>query len=206
MSSKICVPTQTENLLRLSPLYHDYFGEQQAAFTKMLDGFCDLGCYVPRFFHTPDAGSQFLGVPANGFKTYLMALPVGSFILGYLHTTSQSDPIQAPPIQSGFTCQITDLSINHKWFTKPVPEAYFVNDAFAAASTGGQPPYPDNTFGFTFPSFPRLLPAPYPVVDLGQFQVEFWNSEDGVNTDIQLTFLVLVPTSGNVNAARVSSK
>jgi hypothetical protein len=213
MSSKLCVPTTTENLLRLSPLYHDYFGEQQAAFTKMLDGFADAGCYVPRFYHAPDSGSQLAGVPANGYKTYLMALPVGSFILGFLHTTSSapgsagSTPpsIQVPPNASGFTCQITDLAIDHKLFSHPTPEAWFINDNLLGASSGA-PPYPGNTLGFTFPSFVRLLPAPYPVVPPGQFQVEFWNSLDVVNTDVQMTFLVLVPDAGNVNAGRVSSK
>lgn len=216
MSSKLCVPTLTENLLRLSPLYHDYFGEQQAAFTKMLDGFAEAGCYVPRFYHAPDSGSQFLGVAPSGYKTYLMALPVGSFILGFLHTTSSAPDsagatsagpqvINVPPNASGFSCQITDLSIDHKLFSRPAPEAWFINDNLLSASTGA-PPYPANTKGFTFPSFVRLLPAPYPVVPPGQFQVEFWNSLDVLNTDVQMTFLVLVPDSGNVNAARVSSK
>ena len=213
MSSKLCVPTLTENLLRLSPLYHDYFGEQQAAFTKMLDGFADAGCYVPRFFHAPDSGSQLAGVPPNGYKTYLMALPVGSFILGFLHTTTsaagfdQDAPmLNVPPNKSGFSCQITDLSIDHKLFSRPAPEAWFINDQVFGGSDNPFPPYPGATRGFTFPSFPRLLPAPYPVVPPGQFQVEFWNSLGSVNTDVQMTFLVLVPDSGNMNAGRMSGK
>lgn len=212
--SRICVPKTTENLLRLSPLFTDYWGDQQAKFASRLDGFCKAGCFLPRFYHTPDSGSQLLGIAANGYKTYLLALPPGSFVVGYLHTTSSapnsagpaSTPvINAPPNASGFTCQITDQSIDHKWFSRPVPEAYFINDNLLGPSTGF-PPYPDNTLGFTFPSFPRLLPVPYPVVPPGQFIVEFWNQLDTLNTDCQLTFLVLVPDTGNQNAARGSSR
>ncbi len=170
----LCVPKKTENLLRLSPLYRDYFGEQQARFTERLDQFARMGCYVPRFYHTPDSESQFIGIAANGYKTYLLALPPGSFIIGFVHTTSSapnsSGPstqpnVNVPPNASGFTVQITDLSIDHDWFSKPMDEAWFINDNLLGPGVEAYPPYPDNTLGFTFPSFPRLLPVPYPVVD-----------------------------------------
>jgi hypothetical protein len=211
--SGACVPKQTENLLTLSPLYHDYWGEQMAAYTRRLDGFANRGCYVPRFFHAPDSESQFVGLAANGYKTYLLALPLGSFIVGFLHTTSSapgsSGPatapvINVPPNASGFTCQITDLAIDHKWFSHPIEEAWFINDNLLGPSTFA--PYANNTKGFTWPSFPRLLPVPYPVVAPGQLQVEFWNSLDVLNNDVQLTFLVLVPDGVNQNAGRVSGK
>ena len=206
--STFCVPKNTENLLSLSPLYHDYWGEQMAAFTRRLDRFAHLGCYVPRFYHAPDSESQFVGVQPNGYKTYLLSLPIGSFILGFLHTT-QSFPNatmspSVPPNASGFTVQITDLSIDHKWFSHPCPEAWFVNDL--AVPRTAFPPYANSTFAFTFPSFPRLLATPYPVVEPGQFQVEFYNSIDTVNNDVQLTFLVLVPDGANQNAVKGSGK
>jgi len=213
MMSNICVPKQTENLLRLSPLFRDYFEESQARFTERLDGFAQLGCFVPRFFHAPDSEAQFQGVAANDYLEYLLTLPVGSFIIGYLHTTSSAPnsagpatfPVaNVPPNPSGFSCQITDLAIDHKWFSSPVPEAFFINDNLLGPSTN--PPYPGNTNGYTFPSFPRLLPVPYPVVGPGQFRVEFWNSLDAVNTDVQLTFLVMVPDGVNQNAGKGSSK
>lgn len=213
--SRICVPKQTENLLRLSPLFTNYWGDQQARYTERLDGFPKAGCFVPRFFHSPDSESQLLGIPANGYKTYLLALPLGSFILGYLHTTSSAPasagpadvPVpNAPPNASGFTCQITDVAIDHKWFSRPAPEAFFINDNLLGASGGGLPPYPYNTLGFTFPSFPRLLPIPYPVVPPGQFIIEFWNQLDQANTDCQMTFLVLVPDTVNQNAGKGSNK
>lgn len=225
LSAGLCVPKQTENLLRLSPLFRDYFGEQQARFTERLDSFCKAAaCYVPRFYHTPDAASQLAGIPANGYKSYLLSLPPGSFILGFLHTTSSqvgsagpaATPVaNIPPNASGFTCQITDVSIDHKWFGKPAEEAWFINDNLLGPTQLGFPPYPDNTLGFTFPSFPRLLPVPYPVIDPGQFIVEFWNQllipgalgpSPGPNTDCQMTFLVLVPDGVNQNAMKGSGK
>lgn len=211
--SGVCVPKSTENLLTLSPLYRDYWGEVMAAYTRRLDGFARLGCYVPRFYHAPDSESQFVGVPANGYKPYLLALPLGSYIIGFLHSTSSAPgssgpattPVaNVPPNASGFTCQITDLSIDHKWFSHPVEEAWFINDNLLGPSAF--PPYTNASKGFTFPSFPRLLPVPYPVVSPGQFQVEFWNSLNAVNTDCQLTFLVLQPDGLNQNAGKGSSK
>lgn len=218
MSGKVCVPTITENLLRLAPTYREYWGEQQAAFTRRLDVFSNAGCYVPRFFHAPDSQSQFVGVPPNGYMTYLLALPVGSFLLGFLHTTAGSPRTfdggtttpQPPPNPGSFSCQVTDLSIDHKLFSRPMPEAWFLNDNVLGFSQF--PPYPSAHLPYTFPSFPRLLPVPYPVVGQGQFQVEFWNSlgpvsdEQPNNTDVQMTFLVLVPDGPNTNASRVSSK
>ena len=210
----VCVPKSTENLLTLSPLYRDYWGEQMAALTRRLDGFARAGCYVPRFFHAPDAATQFAGLPEFGYLTYLLSLPVGAYILGWLHNNSSapnsSGPettpvINPPPNVSGFTAQITDLSIDHKWFSHPAEEAYFINDNLLGPSTF--PPFTDTIYGYTFPSFPRLLVQPYPVVGTGQFQVEFYNSLDAVNKDVQLTFLVMVPegTTG-VNATKGSGK
>ena len=209
----VCVPKSTENLLALSPLYRDYWGEQQAAFTRRLDGMAKLGCYVPRFYHTPASEQQFVGLAPNGYLTYLLALPIGAFIVGFLHNNSSApnssgpatEPvINVPPNASGFTVQITDLSIDHKWFSHPIEEAWFINDNLLGPSTF--PPFTDTTFGYTNPSFPRLLPVPSPVVAPGQFQVEFWNSLDTTNTDVQLTFLVLVPDGLNQNAGRVSGR
>jgi hypothetical protein len=206
MSSRLCVPSQTDNPLRLSPLFRDYWGEQMAAFTRRTDLFARAGCYVPRFFHAPDSETQFKGLAAGGYLTYLLSLPIGSFILGYLHTTSSapnSNGGGVPPNASGFTCQITDLALDHKWFSRPAEEAYFVNDDF---TTTAGPPYTASTHGVTFPSTPRLLTQPYPVVPPGQFVVEFWNALSSLNTDVQMTFLVMVPDGPDTNARRGSTK
>lgn len=201
MRNTVCVPKQTENLLTLSPLYRDYWGEQMAVFTRKLDGFAEAGCYVPRFYHAPSSESQFNGVQGGAYITYLLKLPVGGFLIGFLHTTCSvpnSTNSQTPPNPSGFTMQMTDLAIDHKLFARPLPEAWFINDNLLGSSVN--PPYPSNTKGYTFPSFPRLLSVPYPIVGEGQFQVEFYNSLTSTNTDAQMTFLVLVPDGVNQNA------
>ena len=207
--SRLCVPQTSENPLRLSPLFRDYWGDQMAAFTKQTDKFSKAGCYVSRFYHAPDSETQLNGIPANGYLTYLLALPIGSFLLGYLHSTSSAPDSTGngtPPNLSGFTCQITDLSIDHKFFSRPAEEAWFMNDQLLPGNPGSVSPYPSNTKGYTFPSFPRLLPVPYPIVPPGQLQVEFWNSLDDVNTDVQMSFLVMIPDGVNQNASSGSSK
>lgn len=208
--SRPCVPSITENPLRLSPLFRDYWGEQMARFTERTDFISQKGCYVPRFYHAPDSEQEAAGLGPNDYRPYLLSLPIGSFIVGFNHTTSSAPNSQKNEVvtnASGFTMQITDLAIDHKWFSRPAEEAYFINDALLIApNDGGNPPYPDNTQGFTFPSFTRLLPVPYPVVPPGQFQVEFWNSLDVLNDDVQMTFLVMVPDGVNGNARKGSSK
>lgn len=203
----VCCPTLTENLMRLSPIFRDYWGEQVARFVERTDVFCKAGCFVPRFYHAPSSDDQFVGVAARGYIPYVLALPIGSYVLGFLHTTSSAPGAPgfapAPPNPSGFTCQITDLSVNHKWFTRPMPEAWFINDFFAPGGNNTYPPYPLNTQGYTWPNFPRLLAVPYPIVPPGRLKVEFWNSLASVNTDVQMTFLVMVPNNlkgGGLNA------
>src|ERR1700680_2973588 len=111
-----------------------------SSFTRRTDVFSKAGCYVPRFYHAPDSGTQFAGLAPNGYLTYLLSLPIGSFILGFLHTTSSvpgsvgdSPGALPPPTPSGFTCQITDQAIDHKWFSRPAEEAWFINDAVIGA-------------------------------------------------------------------------
>jgi len=209
-TSGVCVPTITENPLRLSPLFTDYWGDWMARFTERTDVFARLGCYAPRFYHAPDATTEAAGVAAGGYLEYLLTLPVGSFLLGWLHSTvsfaggAPANPI-SPPAPSGYVCQITDLAIDHQLFTKPVPEAYFLNDWLQPANAN--PPYAGSTNGFVSPVTPRLLPVPYPIVPPGQLMVEFWNQlgpgseeEPQLNKAVQLTFLVMVPTGEGVKA------
>ena len=204
----VCVPTQTENPLRLSPLFRDYWGDWMARFTERTDFFSNLGCYAPRFYHAPDSTTEFDGVPAGGYIEYLLTLPIGSFLCGYLHTTvsaggsAPSNPV-APPAGSGFVAQITDLALDHQLFTKPVPEAFFLNDWLQRASAN--PPYANSINGFVTPTTPRLLPVPYPIVPPGQLMIEFWNQlgpgtveEPLLNKAVQLTFLVMVPQGEGV--------
>jgi hypothetical protein len=195
----VCIPLETENPLRLSPLFTDYWGDYMASFTRQTDVFSRLGCYAPRCYHAPDSTTELNGVAAGGYIEYLLSLPVGSFLCGFLHTTisvpdtAPNNPI-TPPAQSGFAIQITDLSIDKQLFSKPVPEAWFLNDYLQPVSAN--PPYANSGNGFVAPVTPRLLPVPLPIVPPGQLLVEFWNQladPDTNNKACQMTFVVMVP-------------
>jgi len=194
--SSVCVPLTTENPLRLSPTFTDYWGDYMAAVTRETDVFARLGCYVPRFYHAPDSTTELNGIQPGGYVEYLLQLPIASFLCGFLHSTvsipgtAPVNPI-SPPAQSGFVCQITDLAIDKQLFSKPVPEAWFLNDYLQPINANQ--PYGASPNGFVSPVTPRLLPVPYPIVPPGQFMIEFWNQLADVNTACQLTFLVMVP-------------
>src|SRR5882672_1979307 len=174
------------NPLRLLTDYREYWGDQHARLVEMTDSIQTAGCFTPRIFHAPDSTQENAGV--TDYLEYILTLPLGSWILGYIHnTTSQSSP-SSPPSLSGFSCQITDVVRNWKFFDKPVPEVYFLK--------GPGFPYTDgaSTFALTQrPASPRLLTAPYPVTPPGQFKIEFWNQLGTLNKLCQLNFLVAVP-------------
>ncbi len=194
--SSVCVPLTSENPLRLSPLFTDYWGDWMASVTRPTDIFAKLGCYVPRFYHAPDSTSENAGIAAGGYLEYLLTLPIGSWLCGFLHTTvsvagtAPLNPV-SPPAQSGFVCQITDTAIDKPFFSKPVPEAWFLNDWLQPQNAN--PPYGGSTNGFVYPVTPRLLPVPHPIVPPGQLLIEFWNQLATLNTACQLTCLVMVP-------------
>jgi hypothetical protein len=191
----ICFPTQPPfNPLRLSSNYRDYFGDSHAKLTALTDQICNAGCYIPRIFHAPDTSAENAGVPANGYIEYALSLPAGSFIIAFMHAFTSQGSLNTtdPPVQSGFRCQITDVKAQYKFFNKPVPEAYFLNDV--PSSNASSPFNVDDLYVLN--ETPRLLPGPYPVVPPGMFKVEFWNLLASTNNLIRLSFLVAVPDVG----------
>lgn len=173
--SRLCVPTIVPiKPLRLRENYRDYYGDAHACLAEAFDRLQDAGCYEPRVFHAPDTQTENAGLPVDGYLEYMLALPPGSFIVGFMHgCASLAQPFSdiAPPV-SGFTLQITDIDRDYKLFAKPVPETYLLQDRPA-----------ENILTFNSPfnappsllQAPRLLPAPYPVAPPGIFRVEFWN-------------------------------
>jgi hypothetical protein len=168
----------------MMPDYREYWGDQHAKLVELTDAIQEAGCFTPRIYHAPDSTQENAGV--TDYLEYILALPLGSWILGYLHnTTSQASP-SAPPALSGYSCQITDMARNWKFFDKPVPEVYFLN--------GPSAPYFGSTSALVqTPASPRLLTCPYPVTPPGQFKIEFWNQIGGTNKQCQLNLLVAVP-------------
>lgn len=189
---KNCItPVFPINPLRMPPDYREYWGDQHARFVEMTDAIQQSGCYLFRIYHVPVFSDEIVG--SADYLAAIMTIPPGSWILGYLHnTTSQASP-NAPPALGGFSCQITDVARNWKFFDKPVPEVYFLN--------GPASPFADGLSTSALvqrPASPRLLTAPYPVTPPGHFKVEFWNSLQGViNKLMQMSFLVAIPEDSN---------
>lgn len=194
----ICFPQQVPfNPLRLASNFRDFWGDQHALFTAMTDPLVDKACYIPRIYHAPDTEDENAGVAANGYLEYALTLPPGAFILGFLHAYCGGASANATdaPVTAGFKFQITDVQRAYRWFAKPLPETWLLQD---------QPSYnPQAVVGnapltVLNPS-PRLLAAPYPVAPRGVFKIEFWNclvngsNAPIANTGIRLSVLAAVP-------------
>jgi hypothetical protein len=185
------------NPLRLASNYRDGYGDSHALLTELTDAVIASGCYVPRIFHAPDTSVDNEILQTNRFLEYALALPIGSFILAYLHgyTAAPSANVTDPPAASGFRVQITDIKPNYKFFGKPVPEAFFLNDIPSANPNSVLSP---NLLSVQNQSA-RLLTAPYPVTAPGIFKIEFWNIlttgnvSATLNPNVRLSFLVAIP-------------
>ena len=188
---KVCFPTQVPiSPLRLHSAYRDYFGDADAKLTALIDPILDAACYVPRIFHAPDTQTEDAGIPARDYLEYALALPEGSWICGYPHSFSSRASLNAtdPPVRSGFRLQITDVARQFRFFEKPVPETWLLNDA-----PSSNPQSPLGAGLYVLNPAPRLLTAPYPVTPPGIFKVEFWNTLDVTNALVRLSLLVAVP-------------
>lgn len=147
--------------LRLDFEYTDFWTEYQSKATAETDMILAAGCYVPRYYHAPrNADEQITG--PGGYLKYSLVIPAGSWILGYWHKA-----ITGFGANPAFLVNITDVGLNHKWFTTPLPEYLFSSNL----------------------SNVSLLNKPYPVVAPGVFLVEFWQNNNSTNR-CQLTFAV----------------
>lgn len=189
----MCVPT-TPGIapLKLAPDYRDYPGRYHERLAYLIDPIVNADCFRPRYYHAPDSSTENAGVAANGYVEYVLQIVPGSVLLGFLRSsTPVANPNNAgnPPVGSGYRCQITDVERQYKFFQKPIPEAYFLNDIPTTNPLG---PYSGEDLYVLNPAL-RLLPHPYPVAAPGLFKVEFWNVTAAVNYDIALDFVVAEP-------------
>jgi hypothetical protein len=185
----ICVPTTPAIApLRLASDYRDYYGRQHEMLVEKIDPVIAAGCYMPRIYHAPSSAEEVAGVPGNGYLEYVLELPAGGFILGFLHTTLSGLVDESIPV-SGFRFQISDVTRNYRFFGKPVPEAWLLNDQLGTDDTQFNNEWVLNPA-------PRLLAAPYPIAPPGQFKVEFWETTGSLNTYVQISLVVAVPPGG----------
>jgi hypothetical protein len=102
----------------------------------------------------------------------------GAIIYGFY--LPPSSPTSNLPGQ--FNVQIRDQSLKHDWFDQPVPSYCLASNKPTYLAVG------QNVIG----SAPSFLDAPYPVVGIGLFEVEIWETS-GVAQRIELVFGVLEP-------------
>lgn len=175
------------NPVRLGFHYRDFWNAYDSWAAAQIDEILNAGCYQPRYYHAPRNADENIAGP--GYLKYNLSIPPGSWILGYWHFNRSSSA--SPPF---FMAMITDLGLNHKWFTTPMPEYFFDNHGQLGTVT----------VTGTYPRGPSLLAAPYPVVAPGQFLVEFWQPNAATNR-CQLTFAVAEPVPPDVDDKKVAA-
>ena len=159
--------------LSLSPLTRDLWGEFDASAIAQLGPLASDPCYRIKFYKAPADNQELL--PANGYAAYGLKISPGSLVFGfYLPANSLT---LLPP---AFTVQITDVDLEHKWFTEPKSSLFLSNY---------KPTYL-TTAGVLAGSFPNLLTSPYPVVGRGAFKVDIQDTS-GTQQRIELVIGVL---------------
>lgn len=163
--------------LQLDALSRDYYGHYDAFVMGQLAPLATQGCYQPKFYKAPAAVDEL--IPAGGTANYGLKITPGSLIYGFYLPGLISTGAPLP-----FSVQITDTSLQMKWFDEPVPSIFLANFKPTGLSAS-----PLLASGAIF-SFPNLLNAPYPVVGSGLFNVDIWNT-GAATTRIELIFGVL---------------
>ncbi len=164
--------------LSLNQLTRDLWGQFDASAIALLAPLATEDCYSIKFYKAPADDDEVMA--ANSYVSYGMKITPGSIIYGiYLPCVPVPGAIttSAPP---PFNVQITDVSLEYKWFDDPVASVFLANykpviQSIVELQTG---------------SFPWLLDAPYPVVGNGLFNVELWETS-GEEQRIELVFGVL---------------
>lgn len=154
--------------LELDPLTRMYWGQWDANSIGQLAPLASDKCYKPKFYKAPASGDELIS--AYGYVTFGLRITPGSIIFGF-YCPAQVSTSEAP----AYNVQITDSSLNHKFFDEPIP-SFFLGNYKPTYLTAD----PLQTAGLVA-SFPSLLPAPHPVVGDGLFLCEFWDTTGGTS-------------------------
>jgi hypothetical protein len=170
--------------LSLNPLTRDLWGSFDASAIAQLAALAADPCYMMKFYKAPADNQEVLA--ASGYATYGMKITPGSIIFGFYlpSVVNVASPWASKP--GAFTVQITDVELEHKWFTEPVASVFLANFKPTYASVV-------NT---NMGSFPNLLTSPYPVTGHGMFKVDIQETS-GVQQRIELVFGVLEVCDAN---------
>lgn len=151
--------------LQLDPLSRDYFGHSDAyAVGQLAPLALRWDCYQIKFYKVPAQQDELIG--AYQYVSYGYNITPGSIIFGFYLPAliATSNPPQ-------FNLQITDVTLNHKFWAEPIPSIFVAN--YKPESLGQQ--------SAQVTSFPALLSAPHPVVGDGLFNFEFWDTLGGTS-------------------------
>lgn len=148
--------------LSLNQLTRDYWSHYDPTIVAQLAALANDPCYQAKFYKAPADDQEVFA--AYGFVTYGMRITPGSIIFGFylpcVPETGVDTPTLSAPVR--FTVQITDVSLQHKFFDQPVASILLANY---------KPEYQSN-ITTNVGSFPNLLCAPHPVTGSGQFDIE----------------------------------
>jgi hypothetical protein len=172
---KMAVPISP---LSLNPFTRDLWAEFDASAAAQLAALASDPCYTIKFYKAPADNQELL--PANAYAAYGLKITPGSLIFGFYLPCIYNVVTPAASVPLAFTVQITDVDLEHKWFTEPKSSLFLANAKptyiTPAAVPGG--------------SFPNLLTAPYPVVGRGAFKIDIQDTS-GTQQRIELVIGVL---------------
>lgn len=147
--------------LSLNQLTRDYWGQYDPAVIAQLAALANDPCYRIKFYKAPADDQE--SMAAYAYVTYGMRITPGSLIFGYYLAAVVNLELITLSKPGQFTVQITDVSLEHKFWDEPVSSLMLSNFKPTFQSDV------NNNMG----SFPNLLCAPHPVVGSGQFDFEF---------------------------------
>ena len=159
--------------LQIDSYTRDLWGEFDPLAIAELSPVAYDSCYRPKIIVGLDSEAQ--SVPANGYAEAVIKLLPGSLVVGFLFGNEYTN-------ESGyqFNIQITDLELDHEFFSEPVSQSFLANQQGMA------------TLGVDNVNYPNLLSSPYPVTGKGRFLFQIWNQTDAVLSVIPLV-LTLEP-------------
>jgi hypothetical protein len=164
--------------LSLNQLTRDYWGQYDPAIIAQLAGLASDDCYQIKFYKCPADNQELFA--AYGFVTYGLRISPGSLIFGFYLPAVVNVGTPTASVPTSFTVQITDESLEHKFWDDPVSSVMLSNF---------KPTYQSDATT-NMGSFPNLLAAPHPVVGSGGFNVEIQETS-GAPQRIQLVIGVL---------------
>lgn len=141
--------------LQIDSYFRDLWGQFDPLVTAQLLPLVTSNCYKPKIYVGLDSTSQ--NVAADGYASCGISITPGSLIYGFYMGLPLSS---SNPTYSAWAMQLTDVARGRKISTDPLSQNFLSSNL---GGTGQELNYP------------ALLPAPYPVVGKGRFEVEVWN-------------------------------